>query len=167
MDAWEDAGHDFGVVTRDWQGNPSQEWIIRPTNTGSGTYHVQQAVNRRYMDAWEDAEHDFSVVTREWQGNPSQEWIITHANTGSGTYHVQQVVNRRYMDAWEDAGHDFRVVTREWQGNPSQEWIITPSTSSCPETCYGKTCDFWGQHGYSCSVLSSTYRCDCSGCSCS
>merc|ERR1711948_114254 len=37
----------------------------------------------------------------------------------------------------------------------------TPApTSSCPETCYGYTCDFWGQHGYSCSVLNSTYRCD-------
>merc|ERR1712226_1520095 len=44
----------------------------------------------------------------------------------------------------------------------------TPApTASCPETCYSHTCDFWGQYGYSCSVLSSTYRCDCSGCSCS
>jgi len=39
-------------------------------------------------------------------------------------------------------------------------------TQNCPDSCYGRSCDFWGQYGYSCNVLENTYRCTCSGCTC-
>jgi hypothetical protein len=42
----------------------------------------------------------------------------------------------------------------------------TSVSGSCPETCYGYSCNYWAQYGYGCDVLTNTYRCDCGGCSC-
>ena len=39
--------------------------------------------------------------------------------------------------------------------------------TTCPETCYGTTCDWWYDYNsyYSCSVMEG-YGCNCDGCDC-
>ena len=37
---------------------------------------------------------------------------------------------------------------------------------SCYETCFGYTCEYWVDYGYSCATLEGTYACDCAGCGC-
>ena len=47
--------------------------------------------------------------------------------------------------------------------------VLPPSSPvPCPSTCiyYGSNCDSWAGYGYSCSMLSSQFSCDCSGCAC-
>ena len=36
----------------------------------------------------------------------------------------------------------------------------------CPATCYASTCDWWGNHGYTCDTLENIYSCTCVGCAC-
>ena len=43
---------------------------------------------------------------------------------------------------------------------------VSDSCSTCEDTCYSQSCEFWGQYGYTCSVLENTYGCACDGCSC-
>ena len=42
------------------------------------------------------------------------------------------------------------------------------SSGTCPGTCYGRTCDWWGAQPqqYTCAALTDNYNCDCTGCSC-
>ena len=47
-----------------------------------------------------------------------------------------------------------------------EETVVFTASSTCPETCSGRSCEYWGERGYSCSVLEGDYGCDCSGCSC-
>ena len=37
---------------------------------------------------------------------------------------------------------------------------------SCYETCFGYTCEYWVDYGYSCATMEGTYACDCAGCGC-
>ena len=74
MDAHE-GKNDNSVVTRDWQDNDTQRWMLKPL--GNGAYTIQQKSNHRYMDAHEkDSKYDYSVVTRNWQNDETQRWII-------------------------------------------------------------------------------------------
>ena len=72
VDAHQDA-NDNSVVTRNWQNNDTQRWILTPL--GNNTYTIQQKSNRQYVDAHQDA-NDNSVVTRNRQNNDTQRWII-------------------------------------------------------------------------------------------
>jgi len=123
MDAYENGSkHDFSVVTRAWQNNDTQRWILTPV--GKDTYTIQQKSNKRYMDAHEGS-HDNSVVTRDWQDNDTQRWILKLL--GNSTYTIQQKSNHRYVDAYvKNSKHDYSVVTRNWQNDDTQRWIIDP-----------------------------------------
>ena len=48
---------------------------------------------------------------------------------------------------------------------PSATHKPTPA-AVCEDTCYGQSCDYWDELGYSCEVLESTYNCGCGGCDC-
>ena len=37
---------------------------------------------------------------------------------------------------------------------------------TCKSTCYGYTCDDWGNWGYTCNQMTKYYGCDCTGCYC-
>ena len=38
--------------------------------------------------------------------------------------------------------------------------------NSCPITCFGYSCDYWGGAGYTCAEMESSYACECNGCVC-
>ena len=53
--------------------------------------------------------------------------------------------------------------------SPSPSFTFAPThslapTSTCEDTCYSQTCDYWAYYGYTCTTLEDTYGCDCSGC---
>ena len=48
---------------------------------------------------------------------------------------------------------------------PFPSYVATPA-AVCEDTCFGQSCDFWDDFGYSCAVLESTYNCGCGGCDC-
>ena len=123
MDAYQkDSKYDYSVVTRTWQNNDTQRWILTPVGKDKDTYTIQQKSNKRYMDAHE-GKNDNSVVTRDWQNNDTQRWILKPL--GNSTYTIQQKSNHRYMDAYEkDSKYDYSVVTRNWQNDDTQRWII-------------------------------------------
>ena len=75
MDAHEDAGNDYSVVTRRTQDDDSQRWVL--SHLGNDTFTIQQLSTARYVDAHESANQDWSVVTRTQQNNDTQRWIIT------------------------------------------------------------------------------------------
>jgi outer membrane biosynthesis protein TonB len=51
------------------------------------------------------------------------------------------------------------------QPTPAPTAAPTSVSGSCPETCQSNSCNFWVQLGYSCDALTTTYGCDCGGCS--
>ncbi len=73
LDAPEDSGNDFSVVTRGAQNNNTQRW--RFTSVGMvGTIH--EVSSGRYLDAHQHSGADFSVVTPGAQNNDTQRWLI-------------------------------------------------------------------------------------------
>lgn len=117
MDAHE-AGSDFSAVTRDFQSNTTQVWVLKPL--GNDTYTIQQLSTGRYLDAHEGS-NDNSAVTRDAQRNATQQWILKRVSLG--VYTIQQLSNGRYLDAHVET-RDSSVVTRDFQGNTTQQWII-------------------------------------------
>ncbi len=74
-DAYGESRHDYRLVTRSFQNNDSQIWIIKPVESEQDTYRIQQKINQRYVDAYHKS-NDYDLVTRSWQNNDSQKWII-------------------------------------------------------------------------------------------
>jgi len=118
MDAHEGT-RDNSVVTRPFQNNNTQMWMINPL--GNNIYIVRQRSSLMFMDAHEGI-NDNDVVTRNAQNNATQQWIIKRV--GNNLYTIQQRSNGRYLDAHEAANNDFRVVTRNRQNNSTQKWVI-------------------------------------------
>jgi hypothetical protein len=127
MDAHE-GSHDNSVVTRDFQANATQGWIIEPKGASTGPivpslfgeFYIQQQSNMRFMDAHEGS-NDNSVVTRNFQANDTQKWIFEEV--GRDVYTIREKSNGRYLDAHEGS-HDNDAVTRDNQGNSTQQWIV-------------------------------------------
>lgn len=53
VDAHESAANDFSVVTRPFQNNDSQRWLVSPA--GGGSFTIQQLSSLRFVDAHEAA----------------------------------------------------------------------------------------------------------------
>ncbi|WP_238008262.1 RICIN domain-containing protein [Dactylosporangium sp. AC04546] len=120
LDAHEIASRDFNVVTRPFQNNTTQQWLL--TDVGGGLYTIQQVSSARYLDAHEIAELDFRVVTRPQQNNSTQLWRLY--DYGGAFYMIQQVSSGRYLDAYISSAQDFQAVTRPFTGANSQVWRI-------------------------------------------
>jgi hypothetical protein len=120
LDAHEIQSLDFNVVTRPFQNNNTQRWIL--TDMGGGLFTIQQLSTGRFLDAHEIADLDFRVVTRPRQDNNTQLWRLR--DVGSSFFTVQQVSSGRFLDAHQIASLDFQVVTRPPQNNDSQLWQI-------------------------------------------
>jgi hypothetical protein len=74
VDAWEEAGEDYRLVTRTHQDNRTQIWMMSPV--GDGSYTIWQLNTRRYVDAHEYAGEDYRLVTRLPQDNDTQRWLF-------------------------------------------------------------------------------------------
>ncbi len=122
LDAHENNGQDFRLVTRTEQNNNTQRWRFTPL--GNDIYTIQQVSNNRFVDAHEHNGQDFRLVTRPAQNNNTQRWRLVPQ--GNDRYTIQQVSNNRFVDAHEHNGQDFRVVTRPAQNNDTQSWYIKP-----------------------------------------
>lgn len=130
VDAHEKGGkYDFSLVTRSWQNNDSQKWIVAPVANEADTYTIQQKSNLRYVDAHEKGGiYDYKLVTRSRQNNDSQKWIIKAVNHEPNTFTIQQKSNKRFVDAHEHGGkNDYRLVTRGQQNDDSQKWLFRKS----------------------------------------
>ena len=139
VDAHENEGNDFSLVTRTAQNNETQRWILKPL--GNNTYTIQQKSNGRFVDAHVSAANDFSLVTRPVQNNATQRWILTPspfleksvrvlgAPLDDDTYTIEQKSNGRFVDAHESAGNDFSLVSRPEQNNDTQRWVIKSLSS--------------------------------------
>lgn len=124
LDAWNDGSHDYDVVTRPAQGDPSQEWLVTFDESGVGIGTVQQVSSGRFLDAHEIGELDFRAVSRPGgQADNTQNWQIN--SIGGGSYTIVQQSSGRLLDAHEIAEKDFEAVTRPGgQTDHTQEWIL-------------------------------------------
>lgn len=121
LDAHEIADRDYGVVTRDAQGNNTQLWKMMKMM--DGTWTIQQVSSGRFLDAHEiDDGYDYRLVTRPSQGNATQQWTLV--DYGGGFYTIQQASNGRYMEGLLTSDTDFRVVTRATRTNDYSVWRI-------------------------------------------
>jgi len=144
LDAHDTADKDFGVVTRPFQANLTQQWeFIR---VGNGIFKIQQQQTGRFLDAHDTQDKDFRVVMRPEQPNTTQHWIVTLV--GNNTYVISQRSTGRFLDAHNTTAKDFAVVSRPWQNNPTQRWIINRAanvdTTSVPPPSAG-TCAIVGR----------------------
>ena len=114
LDAHQNEGKDWRIVTRAAQNNTTQMWRVVPM--GGNVYSLRQQSSGRFADAHEGS-RDNTMVTRNAQNNAIQQWILKRLPNGS--YTVQQRSNGRYMDAYEGE-KDNDVVTRNAQGNATQ-----------------------------------------------
>jgi hypothetical protein len=105
LDAHEIPQLDFNVVTRQFQNNFTQQWIL--TNVGGNVHTIQQVSNNRFLDAYGTSSHNFRVVTRLQQNNDTQRWHLF--GFGGGFFQIQQVSSGRFLKATLDG--DFQVVT--------------------------------------------------------
>lgn len=111
---------DFNVVTRLFQNNDTQRWLL--TDKGGGTFTIQQVSSGRFLDAYQSDNQDFRVVTRPPQDNNTQLWRLR--DLGGSFFTIQQVSSARLLDAHENESLDFQAVTRPPQNNDSQLWQI-------------------------------------------
>lgn len=122
VQAYEDAGNDWMLVTRDRADSDTQKWTFTPV--GDGLYTIQQKSTGRYADAHVVETKDWALVTRRRQNDDTQQWILTPI--GDGAYTIQQKRNGRYVDAHGGTlDYDYRLVTRDPQNNDTQRWVIT------------------------------------------
>ena len=79
LDAYLNSSRDHRVMTRRYQDNDTQIWIIRPVAGESSVYTVQQERRQRYLDAYTSSSGDRGSMTRSAQHNDSQRWRIIAA----------------------------------------------------------------------------------------
>lgn len=125
LDAWNDGTHDYDVVTRPAQGDPSQEWLVTFDESGTGMATIQQVSSGRFLDAHEIGELDFRAVSRPGgQTDNTQNWQVW--SVGGGSYTITQQSSGRALDAHEIAERDFEAVTRPGgQTDNTQSWRLT------------------------------------------
>src|SRR5215207_7045052 len=75
LDAYENAGNDFRLVTRPAQDNDTQVWEVVGPNQGV-VWTLRQESSGRFLDAHENEANDFRLVTRPAQNNDSQRWLL-------------------------------------------------------------------------------------------
>ncbi|KQX61212.1 hypothetical protein ASD48_28935 [Streptomyces sp. Root1310] len=120
LDAHEIESLDYRVVTRPFQNNSTQHWVLTDLSNGLST--IQQESNGRYLDAYQGSGDDYRVVTRTAENDATQAWIILPS--ANGTYTIQEASNSRYLDAYELTSQDFQVVTRPWKNADEERWRI-------------------------------------------
>lgn len=114
VDAYEDRGNDYELVTRDFQDNGSQEWQV----IGTGSYkYMKQTSSGRYMDAYESS--SYKLVTRTYQDNYSQQFLLKVTGIAN-RFKLYQGSSGRYFDAYTSGGYN--AVTRTEQHDCSQQW---------------------------------------------
>ena len=118
LDAHQNEGNDWRIVTRPAQNNTTQMWRVMPL--GGNVYSIRQQSSGRFADAHEST-RDHSMVTRNAQNNATQQWILKRLPNGS--YTVQQRSTHRFMDAYQGE-KDNDVVTRNAQNNATQQWTF-------------------------------------------
>lgn len=112
-----------------------------------------------------------TIGTVFWEYNPAwpcKAWVYECDSCGKG---CETCSWRWENDGWNkyesaNMGGDWTVGTYRSAGSCTYDCDVTDSCSTCEDTCYGQSCEFWGQYGYTCSVLENTYGCACDGCSC-
>ena len=72
LDAHEIPQLDFNVVTRPFQNNDTQRWLL--LDFGGSFFTIQQVSNGRFLEATLDG--DFQVVTRPGPDNNQQVWRL-------------------------------------------------------------------------------------------
>ncbi|MCX4238909.1 RICIN domain-containing protein [Streptomyces ortus] len=120
LDAHEIESLDFRVITRPFQNNSTQHWLLTDLSNGLST--IRQVSTGRYLDAYQGSGDDFRVVTRTAENDATQAWIILPSN--NGTFTIQEASNSRYLDAYELSSQDFQVVTRQWKNADEERWRI-------------------------------------------
>lgn len=73
-----EAAEDYRVVTRDFQDNNTQRWVVTPIDDGSFT--IRQRSTGQFVDAHEYDGMDFGLVTRPYQDNDTQRWLFDREN---------------------------------------------------------------------------------------
>ena len=121
LDAHEIEQRDFNVVTRSFQNNNTQRWVLKQVE---GSLHrIQQVSSGRFLDAHEISSLDYRVVTRPQQDNTTQLWHIF--DFGGAFFTVQQASSGRFLEAFLSQAQDFQAVTRpQRQGDNMQLWRI-------------------------------------------
>ena len=124
LDAWNDGSHDYDVVTRPGQGDPSQEWKVTFDDSGAAVATIQQVSSGRFLDAHEIDSLDFRAVSRPGgQTDNTQNWQVH--SIGGGSYNIIQQSSGRLLDAHEIKEKDFESVTRPGgQTDHTQEWRL-------------------------------------------
>lgn len=125
VDAHENAGNDFRVVTRTAQNDDTQRWLLKPLG---GVYTIRQESSGRYLDAHEVSAKDFALVTRPVQNDDTQLWMLKQVD--GDTYTMQQMSNKRFADAHETSEKDFTLVTRPAPTDDTQKWTIKKAGAS-------------------------------------
>jgi hypothetical protein len=74
VDAHDEAGKDFTLVTRETQDNDTQRWILN--HLGQNGYTIQHKRTGRFVDVHKIQEFDFALVTRPEQNNDTQRWLF-------------------------------------------------------------------------------------------
>lgn len=114
LDAYDDAdGRNYDAVTRDWQRDTTQNWLLVPNGDG---FRIRHAVNGRYLDAHETADQDYRAVTRERQENRSQIWLLKQAGT---RITLKQGSSNRLLSP-----NKSDVVTSGGSATASKEWTV-------------------------------------------
>ena len=121
LDAYENAGNDFRLVTRPAQDNDTQVWeVVGPTWAWSGPF-ARKATAATSMPTRTKPTISVSSRVRRKTTTPSAGCFL---RTAPGETRFQQLSNFRFMDAHEVAADDFRLVTRPAQNNDTQRWIL-------------------------------------------
>src|SRR5215218_11270813 len=108
LDAHEIEQRDFNVVTRSFQNNNTQRWVL--TQVEGSLHRLQQVSSCRFLDAHEIPSLDYRVVTRPRQENNTQLWRLY--DWGGNFFEVQQDSSQRYLEAYLSQEKDFQCVTR-------------------------------------------------------
>lgn len=126
LDAHVIAAQDFNVVTRSFQSNNTQRWLLTnlsPTSN-SGPHRIQQLSTGRYLDAYVTGAGGFRVVTRPKQNNDTQHWFIEEFGGGFARIRHRSGTGR-LLEAQLTPASDFQVVTQDPTIlNQQQEWRI-------------------------------------------
>jgi hypothetical protein len=121
LDAHEIPQRDFNVVTRSFQNNNTQRWVL--TQEQGNLHRIQQVSSGRFLDAHEIPSLDYRVVTRPRQENNTQLWRLF--DFGGAFFTIQQVSSGRFLEAYLSEPQDFQAVTRpERMGDNLQVWRI-------------------------------------------
>jgi hypothetical protein len=121
LDAYVD--DEYGAVTREWQDNPTQTWLLEPSGDG---YTVRQAEKGRYLDAFESDNDDYAVVTRNKQDNNTQVWTFSSGSSRSGSFTIKQLSSSRSLATDDTSNHSALTKTK----GPMWEVIVVGVTYS-------------------------------------